>query len=78
MWSDPDLVPFLGVTAHFIVRDEPSGKPTLSLRSALLAFRHLPGSHTGENLALALHKIIKAAGIERRVCFVLFWYHTYA
>jgi hypothetical protein len=61
-WSDPDLVSFLGVTAHFVVRDGLDGQ--LVLRSGLLAFRHIQGSHTGANLASVLYKIIKDAGIE--------------
>jgi len=64
-WSDPDLVSFLGVTAHFIVRDVSSGG--LVLRSGLLAFRHIRGSHTGANMAGVLYGIIKDAGIEHRV-----------
>ena len=70
-WLDPDLVSFLGATAHFIVRDVPNGQ--LILRSGLLAFRHIQGSHTGANLARVLYTIIKNASIERKVCwFILF------
>jgi len=68
-WSDPDLVSFLGATAHFIVRDGPDSQ--LILRSGLLAFRHIWGSHTGENLARILYKIIKGARIEQKV----YWFH---
>ena len=57
---------FLGATAHFIVRNE--RRKQLILRSGLLAFRHIQGSHTGEHLAEVLYKIIKKAGIEQRVC----------
>lgn len=69
VWSDPDLASFLGATAHFIVRrmrSQPDGE--LILRSGLLAFRHIKGSHTGEHLAHILYEIIKDAGIEQRVC----------
>jgi len=66
-WSDPDLVSFLGATAHFIVRNVPDGQ--LILRSGLLAFRHIQGSHTGKNLAHVLYTIIKDAGIEQKVCW---------
>ena len=68
-WSDPNLVSFLGATAHFIVRDMLHDQ--LILRSGLLAFRHLQGSHTGEHLAEVFYAIIKGAGIERRVCWAL-------
>lgn len=67
VWSDPDLTAFLAATAHFIVRVYDGSESRLVLRSGLLAFRHIYGSHTGENLACLLHKIIKDAGIERRV-----------
>lgn len=67
MWSDPDLAGFIGVTAHFIVRDMPDGE--LVLRSGLLAFRRVRGSHTGENMANILYETIRDAGIEQRVCF---------
>jgi len=64
-WSNPDLVSFLGATAHFIVRGASDGE--LILRSGLLAFRHIRGSHTGENMASVFYGIIKDAGIEQRV-----------
>jgi hypothetical protein len=58
-------VSFLGVTAHFAVR---GGQDTqVNLRSRLAAFRHIEGSHTGENLATAFYKIVKEAGVEHRV-----------
>lgn len=67
VWSDPDLAGFLAATAHFIVRMLDGSDSRLILRSGLLAFRHVHGSHTGENLAHVLHKVIKDAGIEQRV-----------
>jgi hypothetical protein len=65
-WSNPNLASFFGAMAHFIARDEPHSQ--LTLKSGLLAFRHIEGSHTGEHLAEILYMIIKAAGIEQRVC----------
>ena len=65
-WSTPILTSFLGTTAHFIVRDKLHKQPIL--RSGLLAFRHIRGSHTGEHLAEVLYEIIKGAKIEQRVC----------
>ena len=72
-WSTPNLVSFFGVTAHFIVRDEPSKQ--LILRSGLLAFRHIRGSHSGEHLAKILYGIIKEAGIEQRVHTLFVYRH---
>ena len=64
-WSNTNLTSFLGVTAHYIVREGSNGH--LLLRSGLLAFRHIRGSHTGENLARILSEIIHEMGIANRV-----------
>jgi hypothetical protein len=64
-WSNPNLTSFLGVTAHYIVR-EAAGRRLL-LRLGLLAFRHIQGPHTGENLARILFEIIREMGILNRV-----------
>ena len=58
---------FLGAMAHFIVCNKLDQQ--LILRSGLLAFWHIQGSHTGEHLAEVLYEIIKGAGIEQRVCW---------
>ena len=65
-WTDPDLRSFLGVTAHFLMHDMPDGR--LVMRSGLLAFQSIQGSHSSKNLANVLYKIVKDAGIEQRVC----------
>ena len=58
----------MGVTAHYIVRDHGN----LLLRSGLLAFRHIKGSHTGENLARILFGIIREMEITHRVSGLAF------
>lgn len=68
-WSNTNLTSFLGVTAHYIVREAGSGR--LLLRSGLLAFRHIKGSHTGENLAKILFGIIHEMGIVNRVSEII-------
>lgn len=60
-WSNPNITSFLAVTGHYIIREAGSGR--LLLRSGLLAFRHIKGSHTGENLAGVLFGIICDMGI---------------
>ena len=67
-WSNANLTLFLGVTAHYIVHEE--GSNCLVLRSGLLAFRHIKGSHTGENLAGILFGIICDTGIVNRVSHI--------
>lgn len=64
-WSTPNLTSFLGVTAHYIVRE--GGSKRLLLRSGLLTFRHIKGSHTGENLAKILFQVIREMEILNRV-----------
>ena len=64
-WSNPNITSFMAVTAHYIVREADTGR--LLLRSGLLAFRHIKGSHTGENLAGIFFKIICDMGILNRV-----------
>ena len=64
IWSDLNLRPFLACMAHWI------GKGTstpLLLKSALIAFHHPPGSHTGINISKALFDILERAGIMAKV-----------
>lgn len=64
-WSTANLTSFLGVTAHYIMRE--GGNNCLVLWSGLLAFWHIKGSHTGENLARILFGIICEMGIVNHV-----------
>ena len=64
-WSTPNLEAFFGAMAHFIVCDELGGQ--LTLRSGLLVFRHIQGSHTGKHLSGIFYEIFKEAGVEQRV-----------
>ncbi len=43
-WTSPNMLPFLGITAHWVDSE-------WHLREALLDFAPLSGSHSGENLA---------------------------
>ncbi|KIK23198.1 hypothetical protein PISMIDRAFT_101015, partial [Pisolithus microcarpus 441] len=49
IWSDHNRHPFLAMTVHWIA--EEAGTGSLRLRSALLAFHQICGSHTGKSLA---------------------------
>jgi hypothetical protein len=55
----------MAVTAHWIAKGVTN---QLELRSALIAFREVDGSHSGENLGQVLFKIIQDIGIAHRVC----------
>ena len=71
MWSDPDLKPYMAVTAHWLENvQSPSGEKRLTLRASLIGFLHLPGTHTGERLAEAFFFIIKWTGLVEKVCLL--------
>ncbi|KAI0309877.1 hypothetical protein OF83DRAFT_1071366 [Amylostereum chailletii] len=73
VWSDPSLNSFMAVTAHYFVeRTGADGKKHLAYVSQLIAFRHVPFSHSGENLAEAFLGIIKPLGIVHKVRLFLF------
>lgn len=62
-WTDRRAHAFLGVTVHKFV----SGKNS----SHLLAFRTLPGSHTGQRIAEELEAIINEFGLQNKVRFIV-------
>lgn len=87
MWSDPNLTPFMAVTAHWIETtpiQTPRGQQyMLKLRADLIGFQRVPGNHTGEHLAHAFLHVLDRIGIaskvrfngnavSRRSCFCLF------
>ena len=55
---------FMAITAHYLLRDENN---RLILKARLLAFRYLPGHHTGNNLADAFFAVLKEEGIVDKV-----------
>lgn len=58
----------MAVTAHWM--DEytlQSGQTALRLRSALIGFYWVPGSHSGQHLCEALVKVIERVGIMKMV-----------
>jgi hypothetical protein len=50
VWTDLDMKGYMAVTAHWLQRASLQ-QPNLTLRSDLIGFVHVPGSHTGEHLA---------------------------
>lgn len=59
----------MAVTAHYSIEDEHGN---LLTRSRLVAFRHVPGTHSGPRLAEHLLEILKELGIVNKVhvCFI--------
>jgi hypothetical protein len=59
--------PYLAITAHYI--DVPSDSPSCwKLASDVLAFEHVPGSHTGTNLAAIIEGVVDRFGFRSKVC----------
>ncbi|CAH1763824.1 8132_t:CDS:2, partial [Entrophospora sp. SA101] len=59
-WTSKNQVPFLGITAHWISKD-------WELKSILLDFCHLEGSHSGENMSEVFFKVLKEFGILTKI-----------
>jgi len=59
VWSRTDLSAFMAITAHYLVSEE----KYLILRNRLVAFRHVEGSHTGENLATIFHHVLQELAV---------------
>jgi hypothetical protein len=73
MWTDDfNKKPFMAVTAHWLEKTtlQISGRPQpkISLRTDLIGFMHVPGSHTGERLAQAFLVIIGRLKLAKKVC----------
>lgn len=66
IWSDPNLASYMGISVHFCAKDI---SDRLALLSRLLAFRVVPGSHCGANMARIFFDILEKAGILRKVTY---------
>ena len=60
IWTSPSQDPFLCVTLHFIDQN-------WILKTQVIAFRYIPGKHSGANMALVLENILKEYQIEDRI-----------
>lgn len=71
MWSDPNLVPFMAVTAHWIERsyEETVGgeKLVLKLQADLIGFQRVLGCHGGKHLAHAFIYVTDCLKITKNV-----------
>lgn len=72
MWTDSKWCPFMAVTAHWIQSitiDTPAGTEIkLILRSDLIGFLRVPGTHDGAHLAHAFLHIVDHIDIASKVC----------
>lgn len=72
LWSDPNLSPFMAVTAHWI-ETKPITTPEgpqlqLNLRTDLIGFHQVPGHHDGEHLSQGFLYVTDRLGILSKVC----------
>lgn len=63
IWTSDSNVAYITVTGHFIFKDE--------LWARVLATRDLPGSHTSENIAIALNSIFNEWNIDNKIMTVV-------
>ncbi|KAG2062389.1 hypothetical protein BDR06DRAFT_1016327 [Suillus hirtellus] len=61
---DLTLHSFLAVTAHWIAKEH---EATLVLKAALIAFHHIPGSHTEKALASKILELIDYAEVKHNI-----------
>lgn len=71
VWSRVNLDSHLAITAHYIIKDS---NGNLVLKTQLVAFRRLQGSHTGENLGKVFVQVMKEIGCLHKVS--AFPHHT--
>ncbi len=75
IWTDLNMKAYMAVTAHWLqnISLQQSGalQSKLILRSDLIGFVHIPGSHTGERLAKVFLYILDRInlGKSKKVCF---------
>ncbi|KAF7330238.1 putative AC transposase [Mycena venus] len=67
IWSRGNLDSHLAITAHYIVKDA-NGR--LVLKTRLVAFRRLEGSHTGENIGKIFVQVVKEIGCLHKIGMV--------
>ena len=75
MWTDDfNKKPYMAVTAHWLEKATISNRlqSRISLRTDLIGFMHVPGSHTGEWLAEAFLLIIGRLKIAKKVYIYLY------
>ena len=60
-WTSSTLIPIIGITAHYIDND-------WTLRTNVISFAELQGSHSGDNIGQCLYDVVKTKyGIEDKL-----------
>jgi hypothetical protein len=70
LWSDQKLHPFMALTTHWIAKEEKIS--VLVLKAALIAFHHVPGSHTGKSLGSVILHLLDRADVAKDVSVHLY------
>jgi hypothetical protein len=73
LWTDFDRKPYMAVTAHWLEKTCPQSETPqqqVNLRTDLIGFVHLPGTHTGERLAGVFLWILDRLKITKKVRFI--------
>ena len=65
IWSHQNLEGYMVITAHYCMKLKRTGK--LEIKSQLVAFHHVKGSHTGVNIGEVFVKVIKEIGCLYKV-----------
>lgn len=65
MWTNGILKGFMAITAHYMMKDAAGH---LTMKSCLIAFRQVWGSHDGPNMAKSFLSVLEELGISDRVC----------
>ena len=59
-WTSPNMIAFMGITAHYIDKD-------WNLKMNTLDFNYLPGIHSGSNLRVAFESVLRDFGLETKI-----------
>ena len=64
MWSDPNLIGYLAITAHYYIRDE---NGHWKKHSHLVALQHVQGKHSSTNMASYFFQVLGELRIMHKV-----------
>jgi hypothetical protein len=72
MWTDLDKTPYMAVTAHWLEQVSLQ-QQKVNLRTDLIGFVHVPGTHTGERLAEVFLWVIDRLKLDKKVRFLILY-----
>ena len=72
MWTDLNKIPYIAVTAHWLEQVSLQ-QQKVNLRTDLIGFVHVPGTHTGERLAEVFLWVIDRLKLDKKVRFLILY-----